>query len=99
VTVNGCRFYFSFLSAHMVPKVGANESRRDGRHSHLEINFPNLDGVVAAEVLTLEVCFGHVGLMLIQIKFDLIQIKFELYSVLLLIRIKQERRWDDLNLY
>jgi len=83
----------------MVPKVGANESRRDGRHSHLEINFPNLDGVVAAEVLTLEVCFGHVGLMLIQIKFDLIQIKFELYSVLLLIRIKQERRWDDLNLY
>jgi len=47
----------------MVPKVGADEPRRDGLHSHLEISIPNREGVLAAEVLTLEVCFGHVDVV------------------------------------
>jgi len=43
----------------MAPKVRANGSCRDWRYCHGEISVPYLEGVLAAEVFTIEVCFGH----------------------------------------
>ena len=96
---SGKWFYF-FIYSKILCAIPLFLHRRDGRHSHLEINFPNLDGMVAAEVLTLEACFGHVGLIWINNIICSAIFDWNQISTTFLIGIKsQQLFWLESNLF